>query len=168
MLAEGHPFSGEEDIDNAALDTIWAAAVGSEAGTTKSQLDLLTSIPRLDLAEDIDSPVIFPKVPHPDDVVCIRTVINSVEVGLSSPAPRLSYWFYKKIPRVKRAFDVKDSMLDNAMKDAEARLGDVDDAVKSAMDFILQREILLAKKEGRPVRVDKTVLKDELFGILLA
>lgn len=168
MLAEGHPFNGEQDIDNAALDTIWAAAVGSEAGTTKSQLDLLTRIPKLDLPEDVDSPVVFPEVPPPDDVVCIRTVINSVEVGLSSPAPRLSYWFYKKIPRVKRAFTVKDAMLDNAMKEAEGRLGNVDDHVKSAMDFILRREILLARKEGRPIRVDKTVLKDELFGILLA
>lgn len=167
-LAKGHPFSAEQDIDDVALDTIWAAAVGAEVGTTRSQLELLAQIPALDLPKDLDSPVVLPEQTYPDDVTCIRTVVNSVEIGLSSPLPRLSYWFYMKIPRIRRAFRVKDKMLENALQDAEIRLAKTENTVRSAMDFILKREITLATKEERPVRVDKTVLKDELFGILLA
>lgn len=93
VLANNHPFPAEEDVANAALDTIWAAAVGSKAGTTRSQLDLLIQCSTVDLAENTDLPVAFPQAPISDDVVSIRTVIDSMEIGLASPLPGLSYFF---------------------------------------------------------------------------
>jgi len=171
VLANNHPFPAEEDVANAALDTILAAAVGSEAGTTRSQLDLLIQCSTVDLAENPDLPVAFPQAPTSDDVVSIRTVIDSMEIGLASPLPGLSYFFYLKIPRIRRAFNRKDLMLSNALKDSRDRLGNSESGnfpVKSAMDYVLRREIHQARKEGRPPRLDATVLKDELFGFLLA
>ena len=160
LLARGHPFTAAEDIANAALDTIWAAAIGSQPRTTRSQVDLLehTSIADFKLPENPETQVAFPQAPIPSDILSIRAVIDTVEVGLASPVPRLSYWFYKKIPRVRRAFDEKDMVLTNALNDAQSRLKNTEDGnpVKSAMDYILKRELLLAKKENRPPRLDTT------------
>ena len=171
VLANGHPFPAQEDIANVALDTIWAASVGREARTVRSQLELLTARSTIDLPTHQHLPAVFPDAPTPDDVVCIRTVIGSIEVGLTSPLPRLSYFFYKKIPRVRRAFNRKDLMLANALRDSQARLGGDESGeapIKSAMDYVLRREILQARKEKRPPLLNATVVKDELFGFLLA
>lgn len=176
-LANGHPFAADEDIANAALDTIWAVSVGREARTTALQLELLSSRSALDLPANKDAEVVFPQAPIPRDVECIRTVIGSVEVGLASPLPGLSYFFYFKLPRIRRAFARKDRMLSNALKESRDRLGSHiksadkglgDAPVHSAMDYVLRRELLQARKERRAPQLDGTVLKDELFGFLLA
>ncbi|KAL6408586.1 cytochrome P450 [Ilyonectria robusta] len=173
VLACGHPFAAEEDIANAALDTIWAASVGRKACTTSCQIKLLTQRSTVDLPSKQDLPVVFPQAPIPYDVECIRTVINSMEVGLASPLPGLSYFFYLKLPSIRRAFRRKDLMLSDALKDSLGRLGSEEKCVgkapvRSAMDFVLRRELIQARKEGRQPRLDNTVLKDELFGFLLA
>ncbi|CZR65123.1 related to TRI13-cytochrome P450 [Phialocephala subalpina] len=174
MLADSHPFAAHEDIANAALDTIWAASVGREARTTTSQIEVLAQCSALELPAKQDLPAVFPQAPVPFDVQCIRTAVNSMEVGLASPLPGLSYFFYLKLPGVRRAFNRKDRMLSVALKDSRDRLGiEVEKGignapVHSAMDYILRRELLQARKEGRPPRLDDTVLKDELFGFLLA
>lgn len=43
-----------------------------------------------------------------------------------------------------------------------------DDAVKCALDLILQREAQMAKKENRPAQWDTADIRDELFGFLVA
>lgn len=172
-LACGHPFAAEEDIANTALDTIWAASVGREACTTSSQIELLTQRSTIDLPSKQDLPVVFPQAPIPYDVECIRTEINSIEVSLASPLPGLSYFFYLKLLSIWRAFRRKDLMLSDALKDSLGRLGSEEKCVgkatvRSAMGFVLRREFLQARKECRQPRLDSTVLKDELFGFLLA
>lgn len=172
-LACGHPFAAEEDIANAALDTIWAASVGREARTTSSQIELLTQRAAVDLPSKQDLPVAFPQAPIPYDVEAIRTVINSMEVGMASPLPGLTYFFYLNLPRIRKAFKRKDFMLSEALKDSLDRVSMEEKhmnkaPVRSAMDFVLRREFLQARKEGRQPRLNDTVLKDELFGFLLA
>ncbi|KAH7131750.1 cytochrome P450 [Dactylonectria estremocensis] len=161
-LACGHPFAAEEDIANTALDTIWAASI-----------ELLTQRSTIDLPSKQDLPVVFPQAPIPYDVECIRTEINSIEVSLASPLPGLSYFFYLKLLSIWRAFRRKDLMLSDALKDSLGRLGSEEKCVgkatvRSAMGFVLRREFLQARKECRQPRLDSTVLKDELFGFLLA
>ncbi|PVH84306.1 cytochrome P450 [Cadophora sp. DSE1049] len=174
VLADGHPFQAHEDIANAALDTIWAASVGREARITSSQIEILAQWSKLNLPLHKDLPAVFSSAPIPYDVECIRKVISSMEVGLASPLPGLSYFFYLKLPSVRRAFQRKDRMLSIALKDSQDRLrsqvekGIGNAPVRSAMDFVLRRELLQARKENRQPRVDATVLKDELFGFLLA
>lgn len=91
-------------------------------------------------------------------------------VGVASPIPWLSYFFYLRLPWVKRHFQDKDKMLQDALEEGQSRLqnSEKDDDVKSAMDYILKREILISKREKRPAQYDPIVLKDELFGFLLA
>jgi cytochrome P450 len=45
---------------------------------------------------------------------------------------------------------------------------DDDDAVKCALDLIVQREAQIAKKEGRAPQWDTSVIRDELMGFLIA
>ncbi|KAH7018784.1 cytochrome P450 monooxygenase [Ilyonectria destructans] len=173
VLACGHPFAAEEDIANTALDTIWAAFIGRKVYTTSSQIELLTQRSTVGLPSKQDLPVVFPEAPIPYDVEYIRTVINSLAVSLASPHPGLSYFFYLKLPSVWRAFRRKDLMLSDALKDSLGRLGSEEKfvgkaPVRSAMDFVLRREFQQARKEGRQPRLDDAVLKDELFGFLLA
>ncbi|KAN0106894.1 cytochrome P450 [Hyaloscypha variabilis] len=175
-LAGGHPFAAQEDIANTALDTIWAASIGEEARTTNAQIEVIAKCSAIELPSKQDLPVKFPKALVPYDIECIRAVIGSMEVGLASPLPGLSYWFYLKRPSILRAFNRKDLMLSNALKDSRDRLGseeiDIGNVpIRSAMDYVLRRELLQARKERRPPRLDgshATVLKDELFGFLLA
>ena len=171
VLAKGHPFAADKDIANTALDTIWAAAVGTEAQATKTQLEFLANTSEVEVPTNVEAPVIFPQAPTRYDVTCIRTVIETLEIGISSPIPWLSYWFYKKLPSISKAFSRKDELLSIALNDARNRREKDDSgkvAATSAMDYIIRREIIAAKKEKRLPQLDAQVLKDELFGFLLA
>lgn len=169
-LAKGYAFEAEQDVSNAALDTIWAAAVGTQAGTTMSQLGLLKRSPMIDTPESVESPIQFPEAPYPPGVLSMRAVIDTMGVGVASPIPWLSYFFYLRLPWVRRHFKNKDKLLQDALDEGQSRLqnSEKEDDVKSAMDYILQREIMMGKRENRPAQYDPVVLKDELFGFLLA
>lgn len=171
-LAKNHPFAADVDIDNFALDTIWAASVGSEANATKTQLDHLNKMCSTPLPESPEEAVEFTLAAIPYDITAIRTVISSIEVGITSPLPSLTYWFHFRLPWIHRAFSHKDAMLTTAFNDARSRFEDEEtygtQKIKSAMDHILRREIKSARKESRPPQFETTVLKDELFGFLLA
>lgn len=58
-LANGNPFSVQEDIKNAALNKIWAAATGHDM-RIKPQLSLLETISFISLLETGLSAIIFP------------------------------------------------------------------------------------------------------------
>lgn len=171
MLARDHPFEAQEDIGNMALDAIWAAAVGDQVGTTESQLDLLNKVPALPLPTKQTAAAEFPHADYPASVTDMRAVIDAMGVGVSSALPRLSYWFYKKRPSIRAAFRRKDLMLGKALRESQARFekeSEADGSVVSAMDYILKREVIMAKKENRQMQLDRTVIQDELFGFLLA
>lgn len=172
VLAANHPFAADEDISNFALDTIWSASVGTEAKATKTQLDHLSGMASTTLPSGPEEAVEFPHAAIPYDITAIRTVIDSIEVGVTSPFPRLTLWCYFKLPWVHRAFSHKDKLLTSAFNDARSRFEDEEtygtQKIKSAMDYILRREIKNARKENRPPQFETTVLKDELFGFLLA
>ena len=49
-----------------------------------------------------------------------------------------------------------------------AKSEDGEDQVKSALDLFVQREVQMAKKEGRQPQYDTPTVRDELFTLLLA
>lgn len=172
VLAANHPFAADEDISNFALDTIWSASVGTEAKAIKTQLDHLSGLASTTLPSGPEDAVEFTHAAIPYDITAIRTVIESIEVGVTSPFPGLTLWFYFRLPWIHRAFSHKDALLTTAFNDARSRFEDEEtfgtQKIKSAMDYILRREIKNARKENRPPQFETNVLKDELFGFLLA
>ena len=67
----------------------------------------------------------------------------------------------------KRKDDFFTEQLDDAWR-RFAEGGDGPDQVKSALDLFVQREVQMAKKEGRQPQYDTPTIRDELFLLLLA
>lgn len=75
------------------------------------------------------------------------------------------------MPKYRRAVANKDKLVDESLHkawDKFAFSADNDDAVKCALDLVLQREAQMAKKENRPAQWDTPDIRDELFGFLVA
>lgn len=62
-LAIGHPFSATDDIHRGVLDAIWAAAFGTDIGTTKIQLNLLAGLKDIPLPKLGEGAANFPLGP---------------------------------------------------------------------------------------------------------
>ena len=149
---------------------MWAAAFGSEIGTTKSQISALSSDTRLSLSDDATEPAVFPSNPTPKDFDSIITLTRSVEIALSSPFPRVHLihalkWF----PSLRDAKSRKDAFIKDRLDDAWKRFSTkTDGKLKSATDLLVQIEVAMAEKEARPPVYDTPAIRDELFGFLAA
>lgn len=107
-LAQGRPFEAMDDITRGALDIIWAAAFGTEIGTQKSQIEVLSKLSKIDVPKNVDEPVKFPDAPTPEAFNSIITLTQSVEIAVNSPFPRQHHWFALKFyPRLRSAMKYK-------------------------------------------------------------
>ena len=171
-LAQGRPFEAVDDIFRGALDVIWAATFGSEIGTTKSQINMLSRLNDISLPKDVDCPAELPSAPTPAAFDSIITLTQSVEIAMKSPFPRQHHSFALKFfPYLRSAVKHKEQLVKEQLDVGWKKFSegsDNDDQVMSAMDLIIQREVITAKKEGRPPQYDTRVIKDELFGYLVA
>ena len=102
----------------------------------------------------------------------ILKLVDSLEIPMNSPIPRLAHWFALNLtPRYRAARSTRDWLLKNRLRTAWERFHEsakTETRVKSAIDFIVQREVMLAKKEGRRPQYDTQDTRDELFGFLNA
>ena len=100
------------------------------------------------------------------------TLSDSIEIAMNSPIPRLHHRFVLKFwPSMINAAKHKNQLIKNGLNDAWKKFSagvENDDEVKSALDLIVHREALMAKKEGRSADIDTVAIKDELFGFLIA
>ena len=156
-LAQGRAFEASEDIKHFALDAIWAATFGSSAGTTESQVNLLSSLPCLRyLPKDEDQAVEFPKAVTPPTFNAVITLTESLNRIVSSPNPRIHHWVLRKLPGYRNAANCKDQLFSDHMTVARKKFAESpgDEHVRSALDHLFQREQSLAVKEDRePVYV---------------
>lgn len=73
--------------------------------------------------------------------------------------------------KLRNAVAHKDQLIEEYLQKAWDKFSiaaDDDGAVKCALDLIVQREAQIAKKEGRAPKCDTGVIRDELFGFLIA
>ena len=170
-LARSHPFEITKDVKNGALDIIWAVTFGSEIGTSKTQLALLSGVDNLPLPDDTDLAAGFPAASDPVAFSALTELADSVEMILGSPLPRLHLALALKLmPSLVAARKVKDQLLHSRINEAWEKLQHNEnvDAVKSALDLVIQREAIMAKKDARPAVYDTPAIRDELFGYLVA
>lgn len=185
-LADGRPFYALADVHHMALETMWAVAFGTEIGTTKSQTDLLAPLNSMPLPSHRDSPVEFPHAEVNPQFESIITLTNSVEIPISSPFPRQYYSFALKTwPRLRTARKQKDQLIKERLDASWAQFSrpaapekgggsqpgagaGAGDGVRCAMDLFVQREVAMARKEGRRPQYDTPVIRDELFNFLIA
>lgn len=172
-LARSHPFDATKDVYKGALDAIWAATFGSEAGTTQKQLELLSSKDSVDPSPSLDEPVTFPTAKDPDAFTALMTLSDSIEVAMNSPVPRWHHWLVLKLtPRLRTALKHKDDLVTKHLQRSWEKFCEPekqsDVNLKSAMDLVVQREVIMAEKEGRPAQYDTIAIRDELVGFLIA
>ena len=152
-LVGNHPFSVPPDIYHMALDAIWAAAFGTSSGTTKSQVALLSSLAKLEaLPLDENVPAGFPKAPTPATFNAIVTMTESLDNITRSPLPTWHHWLVRQTPSYRTAKKCQDDLFDehfrNARKDYSDDASDQKN-VSSALENVIQREAIAARKEGR-------------------
>ncbi|XXG98989.1 hypothetical protein Hte_005322 [Hypoxylon texense] len=171
-LAQGHPFEAEGDIFRTTVDVILMTTFGFEIGAVKSLAISMSHTDRINLPADIDKPAIFPEVRDPEEFTSVRTLVDSVEIALNSPLPRLSLSFALKFfPSLIKARKYKDEMIGKRLKIAWSKFGErtaSDTQIQCAADLLVKREVQMAQKEKRPVHHDTITIRDELFGFLQA
>jgi len=171
-LARGHPFTAIDDVKAAAMDIIWGATFGSQMNVSDAQTTLLSGLEHIEQPVDTESEIVFPRAPEPESFSAIITLCDSCEIPIKSLLPRFEHrWSLKLIPRFRKAAAHKDQLIKEGLQRAWQKFSvaaDDDDAVKCALDLVVQREAQLAKKEGRAPQWDTPDIRDELFGFLVA
>ncbi|KAK4948290.1 hypothetical protein LTR10_012824 [Elasticomyces elasticus] len=171
-LAKGRPFDFKKDVYKAALDMIWAASFGASMGVTRSQLDHVCGIEQLEVPRDIDAAMYIPATADPADFEAVMTLSDSTEIPMKSPMPRWHHWLaMKTTPVLVAARKAKDKMIKDRLNEAWRKFSSPETSdcdVRGACDLLVQREVMLAGKEGRLPEYDTQTIRDELFGFLIA
>ncbi|KAK4119550.1 cytochrome P450 [Parathielavia appendiculata] len=171
-------FNVLDDFKNAALDAIWVAVVGEEPGTTRYEIQKLRS--QLDgngttLDNNNNDNAARPIGSFLKEQVAYLS--NTIARNSNSPSPRLAQKLETYTPRYRRFRRTVSGEMRRAMKKAVdryqslevSRLGDDAGIDKCAMDLVLRRQILQAKKAGvapsDPTQ-DEAIL-DEMFVMLV-
>ncbi|KAH3973034.1 hypothetical protein HBH64_051440 [Parastagonospora nodorum] len=172
-LAEGRPFEVKQDIFDAALEAIWAAVFGN-AGTatvTRNQIDLLSGQKNVSLPASVDQAVEFPKAPAPAEFRAVLELTESIEEVIKSPFPLTTGFIQRYLPSGRRNLRIKAQFTAREITKAEARMKASDGKetkITNAVDHVLRREKMAAEKQQRAPKYQSTIIKDELFGLLVA
>jgi hypothetical protein len=151
---------------------MWAATFGmsKEHSTTQAQVELISSLDHVNGSSDTDIAVDFPRAPHSPAFDSIFVLTESLETVVKSPLPGLAQWFLKQLPYIRRATANKEKLIaneiDKAMKRFEGQ-AEKDQVMHCAVDDILRREILFAKKEDRAPKVTSRAIADEVSSLVV-
>jgi hypothetical protein len=173
-LAQNRPFQADLDIIRCVVEMILLASLGTRTDLSRKQLDLLRTLHKPEPQSDPDMPVDFPKAEESPTYSAVRTLVDSIAIGMSSPVPRqhmtFALRFYPSLARAKRMTRALISrVLDAAWTKFHA--GDSHDNkmdVSCAADLLVRREAYLAKKQNRAVIREYPAIRDELMGFYIA
>lgn len=175
-LAPGVAFAAYSDILRGVVDLIMCATLGEQTSLNKTQTNLLSGIEAVALPAGPASLVDFPVAEDSRTYQAVRTLVNSIQIGMASPIPRLHMKFALRFyPSLSTARRVTDDMMTRVLGRAWAKFasnsveghgGRI--AVSSAADLLMKREAQSATKERRAVDFNTRIIRDELFGFYLA
>lgn len=112
-----------------------------------------------------DAAFVFPANLPNEDLLAHQVQQEAVGTSVSIPFPSLFHKINNCRPSLRRSYACKDKMLTKQIGLALKRL-EAGREVKSALDYMLKREINAAKKaERRPV-LDSPYMRDELYGYI--
>lgn len=171
--AKGRPVDAGQDVKDAALDMIFAAAFAFNDGlsSNRHQLSYLTSLTSFQPQTAPNGMARFPLADPIPEAKLFYDVIRHAGAPAASPFPTLTYnWQWYTSARVRRDTAAKDIVIQREVRKSLERLGarDDDGVSHSAVDNILRREKLVAAKEGREPDYFSHRVQDELFGYIVA
>ncbi|PTB37048.1 hypothetical protein M441DRAFT_175388 [Trichoderma asperellum CBS 433.97] len=173
-LAPKHAFDVYKDVQYCTVDTIWAATFGSSLGISKSQADYLSNLDHIALPPDSKKTVAeIPEGEFPEGWHTLTTIVRSFEIPMNSPLGRHHHWFAIKFyPSYRRAMASRNRLIGSKIEQAWNTFGRGDaadeDKLRCAVDLVVQREVTLAKKQGRAPDRESKFLFDEMAGFLQA
>ncbi|WYZ34165.1 hypothetical protein EsH8_I_000441 [Colletotrichum jinshuiense] len=169
-----HPFDAHCDLQNSALDIIMAAAFGQADGSGVLWQHIIQEAGHrpVTVPSNPAEPVIFRNLGLPAEYQATVDITHFMGRVVTSPFPTQQAWFLKKFTKVGDVFKAKDQFIKSQIQKAVSRLdgnGSANDKVaKSALDYIVLREVAAAKKAGCKPMLDSKRIEDELLGYLVA
>lgn len=176
-------FDASGDFAKTALDAIWAAILGSHLGVVRREIERLKT--QSGQRDDTSCPP-QPGRKTPNDMAPAAVVQEAVEymnkiadVGFGSVWPRLSFFLVQLTPTYRRFKKITDDGIRRLMTQAVERYqrierleseADGEELDSCAMDLVLRREVLAARKAGQPLpdlTKDPSML-EELLLLLIA
>lgn len=172
-LAKHRPFAAD-DITHCAVDSVLAIFFGlSKADSVIQQRLQVLSNWHPNVPQDINCLVSFPEDSMSEVFRSVLTLANSVNTQVS-PLPRLTSWFFRNLPGIKKLTAAKDNFISDKIAEAvqdienQGENDSVDIRTHSALYTVLLREKELAAKEDRPPAYGQRAIADEFFGFMLA
>lgn len=163
-------FDVHDDFKNATLDAVWNAVVGEEPGTTRHELKKLQNQLEGNKVSD-EKPGIGSFLKEQ-----VAYISDTIARNTNAPSPKLAQKFETYTPRYRKFRNTVSGEMRRAMGTALARYEKLDvDALESdnvdtcAMDLVLRRQVLQAKKAGvlpSDPRKDDNIL-DEMFVMMV-
>ncbi|VUC25152.1 unnamed protein product [Clonostachys rosea] len=179
-LARGRPFSAENDVFYAALDSVLEFSFGQAFPhrAVPPQLRQVETMTAYDVASTTASTteqgvVEFVRGPLHETIQATLHASNTTGELMDSPCPRLHWWFKSKIPSEARHIRIRNTFLKEQVDMALERLNmqtNLHDErwVKSAVDLMMMRERISAQKEGREPVYWSQAIRDEIIGFVVA
>lgn len=166
------PFKVHEDLKNAALDAIWVALIGEELGVTRYEIEKLQR--ELNGGGSND-----PSRPPPPGISLMEEVAYIADTSArnsNSPVPKWAQKLETYTPRYRRFRAKVTAEIGQSMKKAVDRFQRLEMGTLEAgaldtcmMDLVLRRQVLEAKKAGKPPTDPTRDLNmlDEMFVMLV-
>ncbi|KAK8024541.1 hypothetical protein PG993_012607 [Apiospora rasikravindrae] len=170
-VAPGVPFAADKDIVRGVVDLIMSASLGEQTNLNKTQTEMLSCLDAVDPPADANALADFPVAEEASVYRAVRTLVDSIQIGMSSPLPRhhmnFALRFYPSLAAARR---VTDDLMTRVLAKAWAKFSRGQDGgvVSTAADLLMKREAQSATKANREVVYDTRAIRDELFGFYLA
>lgn len=166
-VAGDRPFEARQDIFDAAMDMINAAAFAFEddLSITKQKWHYLVSKQQEAITDDSTEEMVnFINPQIPEDIGVLQNVADFLGGQSTSPFPQITYWYRILTDSVlRRNMNLKDKIIKAQIKECSKRLEEGDGTQLSATDFMIQRESSVARKENRAPDIYSRRIVDEVF-----
>ncbi|KAI3332041.1 cytochrome P450 [Xylariaceae sp. AK1471] len=172
-LAMGRPFDVMDDISEFSFDAILSAAMGlgpqgGDIEHKRRELAKNTSSTPSVVNADVDSPVLFPQAPRSAKLNGLRVEEASLSKSFTVPWPGLYHRVNNLRPSVRAARRTLHEYIASQIDQTVPGLADGSKDPQCALDFVIQRELQSATKEGRlPALADPRIL-EPIYGYLIA
>lgn len=150
------PFGAARDFYKVILDVFMAVTFDRLSTDTLiarqiSQLKQYFRHSNASSPKDQQELVTFEDLPLPPDLEAVVFLVESINVGFQSPAPRIAHWLYLHKPHSLKMTRLKRALICKKVQEGVARmerLGGKEPILLSGIDAILLREKAFAEKTG--------------------
>lgn len=176
-LASGHAFEALDDFELASFDAIWVAILGSKLNGTRAEIEQLESVLSVPLPERDDQEIHLPTAPRSTMFTAIAYINGTMERIMRSPFPKYHHWMIRQTSTYKYYDAFKDREIMGLVHKSRERFaklsslteGDGSEFDTCAMDLVLRREAITARKIGAPLSTGADLeMRDELAMLLVA